>query len=115
MRQEGAGLADPTIHEQREIARRVAAIFTLADAIEKRVQAATAHADKITKSILGRAFRGELVPTEAELGRRDGRDEPASYLLARFCAARFGAQRATRDATIGHSMSLASRLRGSLY
>lgn len=32
---------------------------------------------------LAKAFRGELVPTEAELARRDGRDyEPASELLA---------------------------------
>jgi hypothetical protein len=34
------------------------------------------------KSVLARAFRGELVPTEAELARVEGRDyEPASVLL----------------------------------
>lgn len=36
-------------------------------------------------TILAKAFRGELVPTEAELARREGRDyEPASALLERI-------------------------------
>ncbi|HMC63959.1 MAG TPA: hypothetical protein VKI65_03395 [Gemmataceae bacterium] len=44
--------------------------------------AATARAEKLTQAILAKAFRGELVPTEAELARREGRDyEPASVLL----------------------------------
>jgi hypothetical protein len=35
------------------------------------------------------AFRGELVPTEAELARLEGREyEPASVLLERICAQR---------------------------
>ena len=39
----------------------------------------------LTQSILAKAFRGELVPTEAELARREGRDyEPASMLLERI-------------------------------
>lgn len=62
----------PSIEEQREIVRRVEALFALADAIEKRVAAATARADKLTQAILAKAFRGELVPTEAELRRRQG-------------------------------------------
>jgi len=73
--------------EQHEIVRRVEALFPLADAIEKRLAAATARADKLTQAILARAFRGELVPTEAELARREGRDyEPASVLLERMRA-----------------------------
>jgi type I restriction enzyme S subunit len=57
----------------------------LADAIEKRVAAATLRAEKLTQSILAKAFRGELVPTEAELARREGREyEPASVLLERI-------------------------------
>ena len=53
--------------------------------IEKRVEAATKRSDKLTQAILAKAFRGELVPTEAELARREGRDyEPASVLLARI-------------------------------
>src|SRR6202044_3172319 len=72
-------------YEQREIVRRVEAMFKLADAIEKRVQAATARAEKLTQSILAKAFRGELVPTEAELARCEDREyEPASELIARI-------------------------------
>ena len=79
----------PPLPEQHEIVRRVDALFKLADSIEARVAAATARADKITQAILAKAFRGELVPTEAELARQEGRDyEPASALLARIRAAR---------------------------
>jgi type I restriction enzyme S subunit len=79
--------------EQHEIVRRVDALFKLADAIEKRVEVATKRADKLTQAILAKAFRGELVPTEAELARREGRDyEPASVLLERLRADREEAQ-----------------------
>ena len=71
--------------EQREIVRRVEAMFKLADAVEKRVEAAKLRAEKLTQAILAKAFRGELVPTEAELARREGRSyESASELLARI-------------------------------
>jgi hypothetical protein len=76
---------------KRETVCRVEALFRLADAIEKRV-AATARTEKLTQAILAKAFRGDLVPTEAELARREGRDyEPASVLLERFRAERAGA------------------------
>jgi len=79
----------PTLAEQHEIVRRVEALFKLADSIEKRVAAATARAEKLTQAILAKAFRGELVSTEAELARREGRSyEPASALLARIKAER---------------------------
>ncbi|HYR88443.1 MAG TPA: restriction endonuclease subunit S [Terriglobia bacterium] len=77
------------LEEQHEIVRRVEALFKLADMIEKRVEAATKRADKLTHAILAKAFRGELVPTEAELARQEGRDyEPASVLLERIKADR---------------------------
>lgn len=60
----------PPLPEQHEIVRRVESLFALADAIEKRVASASARADKLTQAILAKAFRGELVPTEAELNRR---------------------------------------------
>jgi len=45
--------------------------------------------EKITQAILAKAFRGELVPTEAELARQENRDyEPASVLLERIRVAR---------------------------
>jgi type I restriction enzyme, S subunit len=75
----------PPLEEQHEIVRRVEALFALADAIEQRVARASARADKLTQAILAKAFRGELVPTEAELARHEGRDyEPASDLLERI-------------------------------
>lgn len=71
--------------EQQEVVRRVDALFTLADTVEEQVAAATASADRITQAVLTKAFRGELVPTEAELARQEGRDyESADALLARI-------------------------------
>jgi type I restriction enzyme S subunit len=79
----------PPLTEQHEIVRRVEALFALADKIEAHVQAATARVEKITQALLAKAFRGELVPTEAELARQEGRDyEPASVLLERIRASR---------------------------
>lgn len=40
--------------------------------------------EALPQAILSKAFSGELVPTEAELARLEGRDyEPASVLLER--------------------------------
>jgi type I restriction enzyme S subunit len=75
----------PTLPEQQEIVRRVEALFKTADALETRYRTAKRHVDKLTQSILALAFRGELVTTEAELARLEGRDyEPASVLLERI-------------------------------
>jgi type I restriction enzyme S subunit len=75
----------PPRTEQDEIVRRVEALFALADKIEERMRAATLRAEKLTQAILAKAFRGELVPTEAELARREGREyEPAWVLLDRI-------------------------------
>jgi type I restriction enzyme S subunit len=74
----------PPMPEQAEIVRQVDALFALADAIERRVAVATARAEKLPQAILAKAFAGELVPTEAELARAEGRDyETAAALLAR--------------------------------
>jgi type I restriction enzyme, S subunit len=67
----------PPLDEQHEIVRRVEALFKIADDIEKRYEKAKAHVDKLTQSILAKAFRGELVP-------QDPADEPASELLIRI-------------------------------
>lgn len=75
----------PPLAEQREIVRRVDALFALADSIERRLAVAIARTDKVTQAILAKAFRGELVPTEADLARAEGRDyEPAGVLLERI-------------------------------
>jgi type I restriction enzyme, S subunit len=75
----------PPEDEQEEVIRRIGSFFKLVNSIEKRSGVATARAEKLTQAILSKAFRGELVPTEAELARREGRSyEPASVLLARI-------------------------------
>ncbi len=65
--------------EQQEIVRRVEALFELADQIEARFKKAQAQVDRLTPSLLARAFRGELVPQDPD-------DEPASVLLERIHA-----------------------------
>jgi len=69
-------------------------------AVEKRVAAATVRAEKLTQAILAKAFRGELVPTEAEIARREGRSyESACELLARIKSER-GSKEELRE-TVG--------------
>ena len=72
--------------EQQEIVRRVEALFKKADEIEARYKKAKTFVDKLTQSILAKAFRGELVP-------QDPNDEPASKLLERIKSERQGSSR----------------------
>ena len=82
-------IAIPPLVEQHEIVRRVEALLARADRIEKRLATATRRVETLTQAILAQAFRGELVPTEAELARQEGRAyEPASVLLERVRAER---------------------------
>ena len=77
----------PPLPEQHEIVRRVDALFALADSIESKVVAARKRTEKLRQSVLSKAFSGEIVETEAELARREGRDyEPADVLLERIKA-----------------------------
>jgi type I restriction enzyme S subunit len=79
----------PSLAEQNEVVRRVDALYALADRIEAKLAAARRRVERLTQAVLTKAFRGELVPTEAELARREGRDyEPASVLLERIRAER---------------------------
>jgi type I restriction enzyme S subunit len=71
----------PPIDEQQEIVRRAQELFTLADQLEARLNAARAIVDRLIPALLAKAFRGELVP-------QDPNDEPASVLLERIRAAR---------------------------
>jgi type I restriction enzyme S subunit len=70
----------PPLMEQQEIVRRVESLFTMVDTVEKQYKDAKARTNRLTQSILAKAFRGELVP-------QDDNDEPASELLARIKAA----------------------------
>jgi type I restriction enzyme S subunit len=75
----------PPLPEQQEIVRRIESLFTVADRIETRFAVGQKRVDSITQAILAKAFRGELVPTEAELAKVEGRSfESAEELLARI-------------------------------
>jgi type I restriction enzyme S subunit len=80
--------------EQQEIVRRVEALFALADNIEQRYKKAQAFIDKLTPSLLAKAFRGELVP-------QDPNDEPASVLLERIKAERKKENKSNRKGVRG--------------
>lgn len=54
----------PPLEEQAEIVRRVKLAFEKLDKIELRYQKAKEYSDKLTQSILNKAFRGELVPQD---------------------------------------------------
>ncbi|MDD2235253.1 MAG: restriction endonuclease subunit S [Desulfobacterales bacterium] len=69
----------PPLDEQKEIVRQVDNLFTLADKLETHYQNAKARIDKLSQSVLAKAFRGELVP-------QDPNDEPAEKLLERIMA-----------------------------
>ena len=77
----------PPFAEQEEIVRRVVALFDLADRVLQHLLLATIQTKHIAHSVIAKAFAGELVETEADLARREGRDyEPASVLLERIAA-----------------------------
>jgi type I restriction enzyme S subunit len=78
----------PPLAEQHEIVRRVEGLFALADQLELRLTKARTQVDKLTPSLLARAFRGELVP-------QDPNDEPATALLERIRQQRNGNERDT--------------------
>jgi len=67
----------PPLEEQKEIVRQVEKLFALADKVEAHYQKAKARVDKLSQSVLAKAFRGELVP-------QDSNDEPAEKLLERI-------------------------------
>ena len=69
----------PSIEEQRLIVEQVEAFLDKANKVEKQYLDAKARLDRLTQSILAKAFRGELVP-------QDPNDEPAEKLLERILA-----------------------------
>ena len=67
-------LSLPTLQEQQEIVRRAESLFAYADRLEAHYQVARTQVDRLTPTLLAKAFCGELVP-------QDPNDEPASVLL----------------------------------
>lgn len=91
-------VALPSIEEQGEIVRRVKELLALADRVESRYEVAKKSIDSLTQSILAKAFRGGLVPTEAELAEREGRSyESAVQLLARIRSEKTTIDSPTKD------------------
>ena len=67
----------PSYDEQKEIVSQVESLFALADTLEEKIELAKKRVDKLTQSILAKAFRGELV-------EQDPNDESAEKLLERI-------------------------------
>lgn len=85
----GMPLPVPPLEEQEVIQERVCSMFDLADKIEVRVAAGTMRSEKLVQSVLAKAFRGDLVQTEAELAESEGRKfENAEQLLERVRGSR---------------------------
>ena len=84
----------PLKDEQSEIVHRVETLFAFADRLEVRLHAAQTATERLTPALLGKAFRGELVP-------QDPNDEPACELLQRLAAsaAEPAAKRGRRQAS----------------
>lgn len=67
----------PPPQEQAEIIRTIQGMFESVKTVEERANLSFRAFDKLSQSILAKAFRGELVP-------QDPNDEPASVLLERI-------------------------------
>jgi len=66
----------PPLEEQAEIVRRVESLFAVAAKLEARYLSASERVARLTPSLLGKGFRGELV-------EQDERDESAEELVER--------------------------------
>ena len=77
------------IPEQRRIVAEIEKQFTRLDASVAALRRTRANLKRYRASVLRAACSGELVPTEAELARAEGREyEPAGILLERILAER---------------------------
>ena len=70
-----------SLQEQHEIVRQISSLFKAASQIEQQYQGVESYLNQLDRSILAKAFRGELV-------EQDPNDEPASVLLERIRADR---------------------------
>ena len=82
-------IAVAPLHEQRRIVAEIEKQFTRLDASVAALRRTRANLKRYRASVLHSACSGELVPTEAELARAEGREyEPADVLLERILAER---------------------------
>ena len=69
-------VALPPRDEQDEVVSQIAACSDRIGGVIHAIESGTAHIEKLRQATLARAFRGELVPTDADLAQRDGRPAP---------------------------------------
>jgi type I restriction enzyme S subunit len=79
----------PERDEQREIVAAIESYFSRLDATTATLERVQRNLERYRASVLKAAVEGRLVPTEAELAKKERRDyEPASALLKRILAER---------------------------
>jgi len=79
----------PPLPEQHRIVEAIESYLTRLDDAVASLERVQRNLERYRASVLNAAVEGRLVPTEAELARREGRDyEPASVLLERILAER---------------------------
>lgn len=87
---------------QDMIVHQANAMLAAADGVAERVEAATKLSNALPQAVLSKAFSGELVPTEADLARREGRRyESANALLTRLPPATAGTPPSRTRTTTG--------------
>ncbi|HWQ95797.1 MAG TPA: restriction endonuclease subunit S [Candidatus Methylomirabilis sp.] len=75
----------PSLPEQRAIVSKIEQLFSDLDSSIENFKKAQAQLKRYRQSVLKAACEGRLMPTEAELARKEGRTyEPADVLLARI-------------------------------
>lgn len=91
----------PNVGEQQEIVRRVEDLLAASRALESCVRRTSDVVASLVSAVLGKAFRGELVP-------QDPNDEPASVMLERLRAKRdaVGAEKNSRPRNRTSSRSM---------
>jgi hypothetical protein len=57
----------PPTEEQREIGRRVDQLLGLADDLKRRLESAHRHVERSSQAVMTKSFRGDLLPTDADL------------------------------------------------
>ena len=78
-------VALPPLPEQHRIVEVIESYLSRLDAAIAALERVKKNLERYRKSVLKAAVEGRLVPTEAELARKEGRDyEPASVLLERI-------------------------------
>jgi hypothetical protein len=79
----------PPFKQQEMIVEKLESELDSNDSLSETIKSTSKHLELLHSSILKAACEGQLVPTEAELAGKEGRDyEPANQLLERILAER---------------------------